>query len=366
MEKKRVGIIGCGGIANGKHLPVLSKMPDVEVVAFCDLIQERAEQAAKKYGSHDALVCTDYRELLADRSIDNVRVLTQNSAHCQITVDALDAGKHVLVEKPMCITPDEAQKMLAARDRSGKILAVGYQHKFDPDVVYMKKEIEDGALGEIYFAKCRVVRRRGVPTWGVFTQKKEQGAGPLFDIATHALDEALYMMDNYKPKLVVGSMYDKLKDQPICANPFGAWDVKKFDVEDSAFGFIVMQNGATIMLESSWLLNTCESNGGVNYLLCGTRAGADNYSGKLRLNTVKHDRMTEEFPNFSTGGVAFFEGGAGMTNAEAEQRNFIDATQGKVALVNTAERAAVVTNILYAIMQSAQTGKAICFDKGEL
>lgn len=363
MKKIKVGIIGCGGIANGKHLPVLAKMPDVEIVAFCDLIQERAEEAAKKYGVPNALVCTDYHKLLADPTIDNVRVLTQNAAHCRITVDALNAGKHVLVEKPMCITPDEAREMIEARDRSGKILAVGYQHKFDADVVYMKDEIADGVLGEIYFAKCRVVRRRGVPTWGVFTQKKEQGAGPLFDIATHALDEILYMMDNYAPKMVVGTMYDKLKDQPNCANPFGPWDVRKFDVEDSAFGFIVMQNGATIMLECSWLLNTSESNGGVNYLLCGTKAGADNYTGKLRLNTVKHDRMVDECPNFSAGGVAFFEGGKGMSNTEAEQRNFIDATTKKCELINTAERAAVVTEILYAIMRSAQTGEPVYFHK---
>ena len=362
MKKIRVGIIGCGGIANGKHMPVLAKMPEVEMVAFCDLIQSRAEEAAQKYGVKNASVFTDYHDLLADDSIDNVRVLTQNAEHCRITVDALNAGKHVLVEKPMCITPDEAREMIAARDRSGKILAVGYQHKFDPDVIYMKDEIESGALGDIYFAKCRVVRRRGVPTWGVFTQKKEQGAGPLFDIATHSLDETLYMMNNYEPKMVIGTMYDKLKNQPNCANPFGPWDIKKFDVEDSAFGFIIMKNGATIMLECSWLLNTVETNGGVNYLLCGTRAGADNYTGKLRLNTVKHNRMTEEYPDFSAGGVAYFEGGKGLTNTEAEQKNFIDAIQGKSVLVNTAERAAVVTDILYAIMRSAQTGKPIYFN----
>lgn len=138
MEKHRIGIIGCGGIANGKHMPTLAKMKDVEMVAFCDLIPERAEEACKKYGAPGAKCYTDYKELLKDPTIESVRVLTQNRWHCRITVDALDAGKHVLVEKPMCITSEEAKEMIAARDRSGKILAVGYLY------TYAITDIENG------------------------------------------------------------------------------------------------------------------------------------------------------------------------------------------------------------------------------
>ena len=360
MEKLRVGIIGCGGIASGKHLPVLAKMPEVEVVAFCDIIPERAQELAKKYGTPDAKVYTDYKELLKDESINNVRVLTQNRNHCEITVDALNAGKHVLVEKPMCITTEEAKKMLEARDKSGKILAVGYQFNFSNEAQYVRQETMAGRFGKIYFGKCRSLRRRGVPTWGVFTQEKEQGAGPLFDVGTHALSEMLYVMDNYEPKMVVGAMHDEMKDNPKCANPFGEWNVDNFDVETSAFAFITMKNGATIILECSWLLNTLETTG-PRFLLAGTEAGADFLNGKFRVNYVKNNRQVVEEPDFSVGGVAFFNG-ANANQNELEQQNFIDAILGKAELVNTADRAAVVTYILDAIKKSAKSGQPVYFE----
>ena len=360
MEKIKIGIIGCGGIANGKHMPAISKLPDVEMVAFCDLIPERAEKAAKEYGTPDAKVYTDYKELLKDPEIHNVRVLTPNRWHAQITVDALRAGKHVLCEKPMALNYAEAQEMLKAQQESGKILTIGYQHKFDPDVVYAKKEAMENAFGDIYFAKTGVVRRRGVPTWGVFTQKAEQGGGSLIDIGTHALDTTLYLMNNYRPRMAVGSTYDKLKNQKESANPFGPWDPDNYDVEESAFGYVVMENGATIFLETSWALNTTE-NTGVRYMICGTEAGADNYSGKLRINGVKHNKQYIIEPDMSVGGVSFYEGQDASPTVQ-EQRVFLDATLGKGELVTKPEDAAVVTRILEAIYISAQTGEPYYFN----
>ena len=124
MANVRVGFIGCGGIANGKHFPGMAQQEGVDMCAFCDLILERAEKAAKEYGTPDAKVYTDYHELLADPTIDAVHVLTPNVAHCEITVAALEAGKHVLCEKPMAATPADAKKMLEARDRTGKMLTI--------------------------------------------------------------------------------------------------------------------------------------------------------------------------------------------------------------------------------------------------
>ena len=363
MKKFRTGIIGCGGIANGKHMPTLAKMSDVEMVAFCDVIPERAAEAAKKYGTADAKCYTDYKELLADPTIDNVRVLTQNRLHAEITIAALEAGKHVICEKPMCITTEEAKAMIDARDRSGKVLAIGYQHKFDADVMYARAEAAEGAFGEIYHGKCQVLRRRGAPTWGYFLSKEEQGAGPLFDIATHALDVLLYIMDNYEPRSVLGVTYDKLKATPDGANPFGNWDVEKFTVEDSAFALITMKNGASIILETSWLLNAVVDED-VRYSVCGTLAGADNYGGKLKINSVKHGRKLLTNPDLSAGGVAFYEG-ASQKPTDLEQRNFFDAIEGKAELVNTPERALTVTAILEAIKISAESGKAVYFDQGE-
>ena len=184
MEKVRIGVIGCGGIANGKHMPAEKKNPNAEMVAFCDIIEERAIKANKEYGNETSKVYTDYKELLKDKTIDAVLVLTHNSEHCRITVDALNAGKHVLCEKPMAMNYEEAKKMIEARDRSGKILTIGYQNRFRKEAMYLKDLADQDYFGEIYYAEAIAIRRRAVPTWGVFIDEKKQGGGPLIDIGT--------------------------------------------------------------------------------------------------------------------------------------------------------------------------------------
>ena len=286
MDMVKIGIIGCGGIANGKHMPALKKLKDVEMVAFCDIIEERAQKAAKEYGVPGAKVFTDYKELLK-LDLDVVHVLTPNKQHSFITVDALEAGKHVMCEKPMAINTVEAQKMLDAAKRTGKKLTIGYQNRFRPECQYLKKVVEAGDLGDIYYARAQAIRRRAVPTWGVFLDAENQGGGPLIDIGTHALDLTLWEMDNYEPAMVVGSVFRKLADNENAANAWGSWDPKKFTVEDSAFGFIKMKNGATIVLESSWALNTLLVDE-AKTILCGDKAGADMLGdgpdGGLRVN----------------------------------------------------------------------------------
>ena len=160
MDKVRIGIIGCGGIANGKHMPGLKSTPGIEMVAFCDIIIERAEKAKKEYGTPDAKVYENYKELLEDASIDVVHVCTPNRSHSFITVDALEAGKHVMCEKPMAINSVEAKKMLDAARRTGKKLTIGYQNRQRPDSLWLKEECEKGTFGEIYYAKATAIRRR--------------------------------------------------------------------------------------------------------------------------------------------------------------------------------------------------------------
>ena len=179
MEKFRIGIIGCGGIANGKHMPSLKKLPDVEMVAFCDIIEERAIKAAKDFGTPDAKYYTDYKELLKDESIDIVHVCTPNREHSFITVDALEAGKHVMCEKPMAKTSKEAKEMLDAAKRTGKKLTIGYQNRQTSAAQYVKAACVNGELGDIYYGNAIALRRRAVPTWGVFLNEEEQGAVPL-------------------------------------------------------------------------------------------------------------------------------------------------------------------------------------------
>lgn len=361
MEKLKIGIIGCGGIANGKHMPAIRQLDNVEMMAFCDIIPERARKAAREYGTPDAKCYTDYKELLKDPDINNVRILTPNRWHAVMSMDAMRAGKHVLCEKPMATSYEEARKMLEVQRETGMLLTIGYQHKFDPDVVYARQEAEKHTFGDMYFAKANVIRRRGVPTWGVFTRKSEQGGGALIDIGTHALDIVLYLMDNYEPKMVLGTTYDKLKGQKETGNPFGPWDVEHYDVEESAFGYLVMENGATIILESSWALNTTDT-AGIRYMVCGSRAGVDNYNGRFKINGVNNDRQYIHEPDLKAGGVAFYEGSSSSPTVE-EQKVFINAILGKGELVTKPEKAAVVTQILEGIYNSAQTGQPYYFHK---
>ena len=351
----RVAIIGCGGIAGNKHMPNLKRIENVEMVAFCDIIEERAEKACKVYGSADAKVYTDYKELLKDESIDIVHVCTPNREHSFITIDALEAGKDVYCEKPMAKTVAEAEAMLDAAKRTGKVLTIGYNNRQNQDVQFVKKACEAGELGDIYYAKALALRRRAVPTWGVFMDKEEQGGGPLIDIGTHALDMTLWAMDNYKPKMVVGTKYKKLFYEGGEGNPWGNWDPETFEVEDSAFGFITMENGATIVLESSWSLNMVECKE-ATMVLCGDKAGADNLDGG-RINGVKHGMQYTE----NTGVAAK----ASFFDAEDDDAVYRDIEQWIKALDNGVspcvlpEQALVVSKILEAIYESSETGKPV-------
>lgn len=352
----RIGIVGCGGIANGKHMPSLSKLENVEMVAFCDIIPERAEEAAAKFGTPKAKVYADYKEMIAEEQLDIIHVLTPNDSHADISIAALESGHHVMCEKPMAKTAADARRMVEAAKRSGKKLTIGYNNRFRADSWYMKKLCEEGELGDIYFAKAHAIRRRAVPTWGVFLDEEKQGGGPLIDIGTHALDLTLWMMDNYKPKVVLGTKYHELAKRENAANAWGPWDPEKFTVEDSAFGMIVMENGATVMLESSWALNSLEVDE-AKCSLSGTEAGAD-MKGGLRINGEKFSRLYTNEIELGSGGVAFYDGQA-ENASDVEMRKWIEAIDQDLEPVVTPEQACVVSEILEAIYESARTGKAV-------
>jgi predicted dehydrogenase len=358
MGKKiyRAGIIGCGFIANIKHLPAIKKLKDrIDIAALCDVKIERAQEAAEKYGADGCKIYTDYKKMLEDVSLDIIYVLTPNRWHMQLTIDALRSGKHVMCEKPMACTSEEANKMCETAAETGKLLAVGYQYRCRPESLHLKKIAESGDLGEIYFAQAHAIRRRGIPNWGVFLNKEEQGGGALIDIGTHALDLTLWTMDNYKPKMVLGKTYNKLGTRTPAGNKFGAWDVKAFgDVEDFAFGTIIMENGATITLEASWALNTLDTRE-QKITLCGTKAGADMDDG-LRINGVEHGELYDKKPVIVK---PKFEAEPGPEDAEAN--NWLQALDGEAELRVKPEQALVVTQILEAIYKSAKTGKPVEF-----
>jgi predicted dehydrogenase len=373
MKKLKIGIIGCGFIANRKHLPCLARMKGVEVIAFCNPTVEKAQASANEFGSPKALVCTDYHEVLARQEIDAVHVCTPNSSHAEISIAALHSGKHVLCEKPMAKTATEAKSMLEASRQTGKLLTVGYNNRFREDALFLKSLSENGDLGEIYFAKALATRRRGVPTWGSFMDKEKQGGGPLIDLATHALDLALWIMENYEPVSVFGATFDKLGRIGSPANSMGPWNPAKYEVEDSAFGLVKFSNGATVMVEASWALNMMDTHEAM-VVLCGTKAGADMFppsapgesAAKTQLDYKYHVRVNGErngelfVQNYAFGPTATgseqpddYRGGL------KEMRAWIGAIRGENELVVKPEQAYVVSGILEAIYNSAASGDIV-------
>ena len=367
MSKVRIGIIGCGGIANQKHFPALKNTAELnEMVAFCDIIEERAVKAAAEFGVAGAKVYTDYRDLLADAGVDVVHICTPNVSHSPIAVAAFAAKKHVYCEKPMSHSTAEAEKMMAAWKESGMQFTVGYQNRFRAEVQNLHAACEKGELGDIYYGKAHAVRRRGVPTWGVFMDKEQQGGGPLIDIGTHALDITMWCMNNYDIDSVTGSVFYKLggEQQATEGNLFGPWDPATYEVEDSAMGYVKMKNGAVINLEASWALNMLESRE-ASTTLCGTAAGAEIHSGmsyssnELIYNRGRNGQLMEEKLS-PVGGVAYFGGGGGEEGT-IDMKQWLSAVRdGSEPLVKP-EEALAVTKVLDAIYQSGKENKEIKF-----
>ena len=274
-------------------------------------------------------------------------------------IAAMKAGKHVMCEKPMAKTFAEAQEMVKTAKETGKILTIGYQNRYRSDSQYLKKPARTATWARFITQRHMRSAEERFLHGAYFWMRKSRGGGPLIDIGTHALDLTLWMMDNYEPESVTGSVFRKLADQKDTGNAWGDWDPEVFTVEDSAFGFIKMKNGAAIHLEAAWALNSLEVDE-AKTTLCGTKAGADMKDG-LRINRVQYGKQCVEKPALGAGGVAFYDGAAERPEDE-EQKIFYDAIVNGKPLTVLPEQAMVVTQILEAIYESAKTGKTIYFE----
>lgn len=270
-SKLRIGIIGTGGIARGVHLPGYKALPELcEVAAVCDVSPESAQKAAADF--EVPTVYATYEELVADPSIDAVSVTTPNAYHLEPTLMALRAGKHVLCEKPLAMNGDEARQICRTAKETGKMVQVALQMRFSSQVRFVKQFIDDGGMGDIYYARAQALRRRGVPAWGVFIDREKQGGGPLIDIGVHILDSTLYLMGYPKPVAASAKTWDQLGKNPALFNNWGDYDRSRFTVEDFAVGFIRFDNGAVVVLESSFMANL--EGDPFQTQLFGTKAGA--------------------------------------------------------------------------------------------
>ncbi|GAQ24947.1 Gfo/Idh/MocA family protein [Tepidanaerobacter syntrophicus] len=271
MQKLRVGIIGAGQIVETAHIPAYIKHRDiVELTAICDINEEKARHMADKYGI--AAYYKDYQDMLKECKLDAVSVCVINRFHAQAAVDALNAGCHVLCEKPPAMNYEEALAMYEASKKNKKILTFNFHFRHAQEIKILKELIDKGMFGNIYAARVQALRRRGIPGWGNFINKEVQGGGPLIDIGIHMLDAALYLMGFPEPDYVAAGAHQRIGNRSG-VGLMGSWDPAKFTVEDSLFGFIRFKNGATLNLETSFALNMKEESI-MNVHIFGEKAGA--------------------------------------------------------------------------------------------
>src|SRR5699024_7808401 len=295
MEKIKVGVIGAGSISQF-HFESYKNNDNVDIVAVCDLNGERAREKAEMYGASKHF--TDYNDLLELDDVDAVSICTWNNTHAEIAIASLNAGKHVLVEKPLCKTVEEAYKVEeAAKKNDGKIIQVGFVRRHGTNVKVLKRFIDAGDLGEIYYAKASNLRALGNPG-GWFADKERSGGGPLIDLGVHVIDLSWYLMGKPKVKSVSGNTYNRLGNRSNVENKSfyqaADYDPDKNSVEDLANAIIRFEGGASLIIDVSFTLHAKSDKGELKVF--GEKGGAE-IDPKLHISTEKHNTILNVTPD---------------------------------------------------------------------
>ncbi|MCL6460181.1 MAG: Gfo/Idh/MocA family oxidoreductase [Gorillibacterium sp.] len=351
-QKIKLGLIGTGNIG-GVHIREFQKLAEeCEITTIMDIQTAVAEARAKEYGIAKVALTAD--ELVRSPEVDAVIVGVPNLFHAELAVQALKAGKHVLLEKPMGINAAAAREIVKAAEQSGKVLMVAHQMRWEYVPMQIKEQVNRGELGHIYTAKAGWFRRKGIPGWGTwFTNKEQSGGGPLIDIGVHMLDLSLYLMGNPKPVSVFGSTYAEFGPKSKGIGTWGKPDWNgSYDVEDMATALIKMEDGSSLTLEVSWAVHMDTDNTPFIHLM-GSEGGAS-YSGRHgKLLTEKFDRAIEaeiHAPDNDDG------------SRQRLSQHFLECVrEGKVP-VSTAWSGFTNNLILDAIYESSRTGKEIKLD----
>lgn len=255
-RKLRIGIIGTGGIA-GSHIASYKKQPDVEVVAGADLIPGKAEKFFKD-NEVEAKAFTDYKEMIDTMNLDAVSVCTYNRTHAECTIYALEHGLPVLLEKPMTVTLEEAVAIREAEKKSGKIVSVGFQPRFDANMQMIKKIVQSGELGRVYYVQTGGGRRHGIPvSWSeTFIENDKAGFGALGDIGCYSIDLVMNALGNPKPLTVTGTATDYFGTTPEAYSQVGKPEcAKKFSVDDFASAYIRLEGGIILDFRIAWYMH---------------------------------------------------------------------------------------------------------------
>lgn len=357
-KKVRVGIIGTGWIADA-HIKSYLKMEDVEIVAGADLIPGKAEAFFKKWNVEGVKCYESHSDMLADDSLklDAVSVCTYNRTHAVCTIDSLKKGLHVLLEKPMCVTTEEAVEIMRAEKESGKVLSIGFQPRFDPNMRKIKEIVESGVLGDIYYIQTGGGRRRGIPTpFGTsFIEDKTAGIGALADIGCYSLDMVLNAVGYPKPTTVSGMKSAYFGKDPNYYETHPEY-AKVFGVDDFAAAFIRFETGLVIDFRISWAMNmdTCGDT-----LILGTKGGLripstecwnGSVGGPMKIyQTVAHSKVEYEVPIIECNESLF----------DRKIRSFLDAAKNGTPSPVPSSQILYNQAILDGIVKSANAGKEV-------
>lgn len=348
MGKIKIGIIGAGGISE-VHIAGYKALKNVELYAVCDINEQRAVNCSKKHGFE--LVFTDYNEMLKLKELDAVSICTWNNVHAPATIAALRAGKHVLCEKPMAVNAKEALEMEAAAKEAGKLLMIGFVRRFGNDTKILKDFINNGMMGDIYYAKASYLRRFGCPG-GWFGDKERSGGGPLIDLGVHVIDLVRFLLNKPKAVSVTGATFNKLgkRDNIKQEKGYVAADAEGiFDVEDMAVGMIKFDNGAVLQVETSFSLNIKKDVGDIE--LFGSKAGAK-LDPKLEFYSEMNNYLVDVTPAHDT--ALSFNG-----LFENEIAHFVDCVAHGAQCISPAEDGVEIMKIIDAVYESARTGKEV-------
>lgn len=353
MEELRVGIIGAGGIAQERHIPALIALKNkVVITAVCDVNETKAQEAATEYGIPHFF--KEYEEMFSTIAIDAVVICTPNKFHTAITITALEAGAHVLCEKPMAMTTTECRAMADAAKSAGKLLSIGYHYRHTDAARMAKEAMQAQQIGDPLVTRIQAMRRRKVPGWGVFTNKELQGGGSLIDYGCHFIDLAFWLLNYPEPVEVMGRAYNRLSTTPNQVNEWGAFDHQTFNVDDHVSSYITFKDGSSLQFECSWAANIKEDQ--MHLSVSGTEGGLNVYPFEVY-------RPQDNVYQLS-------EGEADQHHNETEAgnrqiRNFVNSCLGIESLLVEPEEALQVNQIIEAIYQSNDQGRSVRLNEDE-
>ena len=350
MKKElNAGVIGLG---MGTHHIRCFMNSRANVYAVCDLDEARLAKAKAEFNIPHTFTSID--EMLELKELDLVSVALPNYLHCPVSIKALQAGKHVMCEKPMAMNAREGRKMALATKQSGKMFMMHFNSRFSNEAQVLKEYADSGILGDVYYARTVWNRRRGMPgLGGWFTTKKLSGGGPLIDLGVHRLDLALWLMGNPGATSVSGFTHDKLAQDLACAAG------KTTDIEDFAAGFVRLDNGAVLALEASWATNT-EKGEEMTTTILGTKGSlyqgnqGEGYSMEAKVFVSRH------------GCVEVISPKGYVPKYASAQQHFVDCIIDNKQPLATAEHGVRVMEILDALYESAMKGKEVKVQRQEL